>query len=277
VKTFRSIVIEFYQAWMTERPARLAAALAYYGMFAFAPIVFVVLKVAGLFLNEVLLAQEFYALVAQLLGVEMADFVQDLVFGASMRGSGATPLSTIISVIALLYAATGLFNQLRHALNTIWHAGDDVRGGIGGFLIGRLLSFLLVIGLGVGLVIAIFASVAISTLRSVLDIASEFQIAGILIPLVMIYVATAVIYKILPDVSIGWRYIWIGSAVTTALVGIGGIAILIYLRISSVGSAFEAAGSLAVLLIGIYYVAQIFLAGALLTRILASPSAKDTA
>ncbi len=274
MKTLRSTFIEFYQAWSTERPARLAAALAYYGMFAFAPIIYVVIKVAGLFLNEALLAQEFYALVVQLLGVEMADFVQDLVFGASMRGSGATPLSTIISIGVLLWAATGLFNHLRHALNTIWHADGETRTGLSGFFIGRLLSFLLVIGLGVLLVVAVFASVAVSALRSLLGLGTEYQIAGILIPLAMIYVTTAVIYKILPDVSIGWRYIWIGSAMTTALVSIGGIAILIYLRLGSVGSAFEAAGSLAVLLVGIYYVAQIFLAGALLTRILASTSAK---
>ena len=84
----------------------------------------------------------------------------------------------------------------------------------------------------------------------------------------MIYITVAVIYKILPDVSIGWRYIWIGSAVTTALVSVGGVVVLIYLRLSSVGSTFEAAGSLAVMLIGIYYTAQIFLAGALFTRIL---------
>jgi len=268
--TVRSIFMEFYQAWTTERPARLAAALAYYGMFAFAPIVFVVLKVAGIFLDEVLLAQEFYVRIAQLLGVEMAEFVRDLVFSVSQESTGASPLSTIISLGALLYAATGLFSHLRYALNTIWHADEDARSGIGGYLIGRLLSFLLVIGLGVALVIAVFAGAAISALRSALDISSQYQLAGILLPLAMIYVTIAVIYKILPDVTIPWRYIWIGSAVTTLLISIGGVVVLAYLRLSSVGSAFEAAGSLAVLLIGIYYVAQIFLSGALLTRILSS-------
>ena len=272
MKTLRSILTAFYQAWMTEHPARQAAALAYYGMFAFAPIVYVVLKVAGIFLDEVLLAQEFYALIAQLLGVEMAEFVRDLVLSASQRRSDTSPLTMVISIGALLYAATGLFNHLRYALNTIWHADGSAHSGVGGFVIGRVLSFLLVIGLGIALVISVFASVAIASLRALLNINTSFQLAGILIPVAMIYVTVAVIYKILPDLSIGWRYIWIGSAVTTALVSVGGVGVLIYLRLSSVGSAFEAAGSLAVMLIGIYYVAQIFLAGALFTRVLETHS-----
>ena len=147
--------------------------------------------------------------------------------------------------------------------------GDEEKTGIRGFVIGRLLAFLLVIGLGVMLVIAIFVSIAISVFRDLLSIDSSLQFANVLVPLAMIYVTVAVIYKILPDISIRWRYIWIGSGVTTGLIFIGSFAILIYLRLSSVGSAFEAAGSLAVLLIGIYYIAQIFLAGALFTRLLA--------
>lgn len=278
MKTLRSISVTFYKAWMAEHPARQAAALAYYGMFAFAPILYVVLKVAGLFINEAFLAQEFYALVVQLLGVEMAEYVRDLVFGASQQhADGGNLISTLISVGALLYAATGLFNHLRHALNSIWHADPEAHSGIGGFVIGRLLSFLLVIGLGVALVIAVFASVAISGLRSVFDIGSEYQVANILVVLSLLWVTIAVIYKVLPDVAIGWRYIWIGSAVTTAVVSIGSIAVLLYLRLSSVGSAFEAAGSLAVLLIGIYYIAQTFLAGALFTRVLVDRSSGEQA
>ena len=144
------------------------------------------------------------------------------------RSGGPTPvrLRRIISLGALLYAATGLFNHLRYALNTIWHADPNAQSGIGGFVIGRLLSFLLVIGLGVALVIAVFASVAISSLRVLLNISSSFQVANILILLALIYVTIAMIYKVLPDVTIGWRYIWIGSAVTTALVSIGGVGVI---------------------------------------------------
>jgi membrane protein len=271
----RSFINTFIQSWTSDRPSRHAAALAYYGMFAFAPILYVVLRVAGLFINEVLLAQEFYARVEQLLGADMARFIQSMVFDASLQQTGGSLISTLISLGALLYAATGLFNQLRLSLNTIWHVGEAAKTGIVGFVIGRLLAFLLVIGLGVVLVIAVFASVAIAIFRELLGIHASFQFANVLIPIAMIYVTVAVIYKVLPDVSIPWRYIWIGAGVTTALICIGSIAVLIYLRLGSVGSAFEAAGSLAVLLISIYYIAQIFLAGALFTRLLSGGAAGD--
>ena len=109
----RTFISELYTAWSTHQPARLAAALAYYGMFSFAPMLFVVLTVAGLFIDELAMADQIFDRLALYLGPDTATFIQEMVINASQRTAGATTLSSLISLGALLYAATGLFANLK--------------------------------------------------------------------------------------------------------------------------------------------------------------------
>jgi len=270
MKQFRTFLKDIYLAWTTENPAQLAAALAYYGMFAFAPVTFIALTVAGLFIDEPATANQLFVRLEGILGPETAQFAQDIVLNASRRASGGTALTSLISFGVLLYAASGLFVQLRYALNTIWKVSPASHGGITASIKGRLLAFVMAIGLGLLLVLATVVSIAVSVLDSFFGWGSQVPITNFVSMVGLAAISFALIYKVLPDVEIAWRDVWIGAAVTALLVGIGGWLVGFYLTHSTIGSAFEAAGALAVLLIAFYYIAQIFLFGAVFTKVYAS-------
>jgi len=261
---------DIFLAWSADNPSRLAAALAYYGMFAFAPVIFIALTVAGLFIDEPATASQLFAQFEDTLGPETAQFIQDIVVNASQRASGGTALTSLISFGVLFYAASGLFVQLQYALNTIWEVPPASRGGIIAAIKDRLLAFVMAIGVGLLLVLATVVSVVVSVLTSFFDWGSYVPIINILSLLGLATISFALIYKVLPDVEIAWRDVWIGAAVTALLVSIGGWLVGFYLTHSNTGSAFEAAGALAVLLIAFYYIAQIFLFGAVFTKVYAS-------
>lgn len=260
---------EVYHIWITERPTQLAAAIAYYGMFAFAPVIFIAVTVAGLFLDESTVVTQFFERLENALGPETAQSIQNSVESISQTTSEGTVLTTIISFIALLMAASGLFFQLQFALNTIWKVPTAEKGETSSFLKKRLFSFVMVIGVGLLLIIMTVASILFTWITSLLNLNISGQIYYALAGLGLALLSIALIYKVLPDVKISWRDVWIGAGVTTILVGIGGFLIGLYLKSSNVGSALEAAGSFAVILLGIYYVAQIFLFGAVFTRVYA--------
>jgi len=271
-KSVRQFVRELISAWTVHRPNRLAAALAYYGMFSLAPAVFVAFTVARFFLNELYLSGQLYDSLVRLLGVETVEYFQQLMLNAAGRASGGTALTTVIGLGALLYAATSLFAHLKYSLNVIWEAPLDQGSSMDGvlaFIKNRLLSFVLVIGLGVLLVSAVVANFFISKLGSNLDLKLPGTFANFAVLFGLMVVAFAIMYKVLPDVKTAWRDVWIGAAVTALLMSVGGLGVSVYLRYSNISSAFGAAGALAVMLIGVYYMAQIFLFGALFTRIFA--------
>jgi len=252
----------------------LAAALAYYGMFSFAPVIVIALTVAGLFIDEPATASQLFVQLEDTLGPETAQFAQDIVVNASQRASGGTawrsPATSLISSGVLFYAASGLFIQLQYALNIIWGVPPASHSGIIAAIKGRLLAFVVAIGVGLLLVLATVVSVVVSVLTSFFDWGSYVPIINILSMLGLATISFALIYKILPDVDIAWRDVWIGAAVTALLVSIGVWLVGFYLTHSNTGSAFEAAGALAVLLIAFYYIAQIFLFGAVFTKVYAS-------
>ena len=260
---------EVYHIWITERPTQLAAAIAYYGMFAIAPVIFIAFAVAGLFIDELNAATQFFDRLENALGPETAQFIQNSVENISQTTFGGTVLTTIISFIALLLAASGLFFQLQFALNSIWKVPPVEKGETSSFLKKRLFSFVMVIGVGLVLIVGSAASLLFTWITSLLNLNISGQVYYAIAFLAIALLSIALIYKVLPDVKISWRDVWIGAGVTTALIVIGGFLIGLYLKHSNIGSALEAAGSFAVILLGIYYVAQIFLFGAVFTRVYA--------
>ena len=268
--TVRTFLKDIYLAWDADNPSQLAAALAYYGMFSFASVIFIALTVASLFIDELATASQLFVQLEDTLGPEIAQLVQDIVVNASQRASGGTALTSLISFGALLYAASGLFIQLQYALNTIWKAPPASHSGIIASIKARLLAFVMAIGVGLLLVLATVVSIVVSVLTSFFDWGSHVPITNFVSMVGLATISFALIYKVLPDVEIAWRDVWIGAAVTALLVNIGGWLIGFYLTYSNIGSAFEAAGALAVLLIAFYYIAQIFLFGAVFTKVYAS-------
>ncbi|MFC2046071.1 YihY/virulence factor BrkB family protein [Chloroflexota bacterium] len=266
----RSFMTDLYSTWSADKPSRLAAALAYYGMFSIAPMLYIALTVAGIFVNEAAVTDRLFEQFARNLGPEMSQYLQDIVVGASQSSSGGSVLASLISFGALLYAATGLFSHLQYTLNTIWDVPPASYAGTVALIKNRLLAFVMVLGVALLFVVAAFASVVISILGSWLEWASYVPLAthGVLVGLLA--VSFALIYKVVPDTDIAWRDVWLGAVVTALLFAAGRWVIGFYLRHSSVTSAFQAAGALAVLLIAMYYLVQIFLFGAVFTKVYAS-------
>jgi membrane protein len=277
MKKFRAFLKDVYLAWNADNPSQLAAALAYYGMFSLAPVIFIALTVAGLFIDDLAMANQLFVQLKDTLGPETAQFMQDIVVNVSQRASRGTALTSLISFGVLLYAASGLFVQLQYALNTIWGAPPASHGGIIVSIKARLLAFIMAMGVGLLLVLATVVSIMVSVLTSFFDWGSHVPITNFVSMVGLATISFALIYKVLPDVEIAWRDVWIGAAVTALLVNIGGWLVGFYLTYSNIGSAFEAAGALAVLLIAFYYIAQIFLFGAAFTKVYASRFGSKTA
>jgi membrane protein len=266
-------VKEIYLIWVTEKPNQLAAALAYFGMFSFAAVIYIAFRLAGIFIDEAAAAERFYTRVATVLGSETATFIQDSVAALSSANTGGSLIVTIVSLISLLFAAMGLFLQLKYVLNRIWQVPLAQRGQRFALIRRYFFAFIIVIALGLLIVLGAVFSMVLAWFGSV--ISQYISGSNLLFALEILallganFLAHAFIYKVLPDVKISWHDVWLGSFIASILFAIGGVVIGLYFRIAGVGSAFEAAGAFAVLMIAIYYFAQIFLIGAMITRVYA--------
>jgi membrane protein len=271
--SLKNFIMEIYHAWINEKPNQLAAALAYFGMFSFAAIIYLAYRLAGIFIDEAAAAELFYTRIEAVLGAETAAFIQDSVSAIAAANTGGSWFITIVSGITLLMAAMGLFLQLKYVLNRIWGVPLIQRGQRLALLRQRLFAFLIVIALGMLIVLATVVNMVFAWLGAIfLDITGRSYLPSALYVLALLGVmalAIAFTYKVLPDVKIAWRDVWLGSIVTALLMALGGLVIGLYFRLGGINSAFEAAGAFAVLMISIYYFAQIFLFGAIITRVYA--------
>lgn len=264
---------EIYTIWVTEKPNQLAAALAYFGMFSFAAVIYIAFRLAGIFIDEAAAAERFYSRVATVLGMETATFIRNSVVAVSSANTGGSVIVTVVSLVSLLFAAMGLFLQLKYVLNRIWQVPLAHRGQRFAMIRRYLLAFLIVLALGLliilGAVFSLFLAWFGSAVTQYISGSNLLFVLEILALIGAIVLANAFIYKVLPDVKLSWRDVWSGAIAAAILFVIGGVVIGLYFRIAGIGSAFEAAGAFAVLMISIYYFAQIFLIGALITRVYA--------
>jgi membrane protein len=259
-----------YRIWVEERPAQLAAALAYYGMFSFVPLIFVAVTVADIFLEESIVNERVFERLEIIFGPEAVEFMHQMYTQIGQASAGSSWLASLISLLAVIFMASGLFFQLKLALNKIWKAPPPEKAGPLVFIKTRGLLFAMVIGAGLLMVLITLVNLVISWLSSHLRFAGYISLVSLAVQIGLFVASFALIYKLLPDVQLAWRDVWIGAVTTTLLFLLGGVLIGIYFRISNVGSAFQAAGAVAVILIGFYYLAQIFLLGAVLTRVFSS-------
>lgn len=269
----RLFLKEVYGIWISERPSQLAAALAYYGMFSFAPIIFVAVTIAGIFIQEIDLADKFYQRLEIFLGEGVSSLVQEAVATLSNTPASSSLLISLISFLALLYAASGLFFQLQFSLNTIWHVPPPQKGQTKTFFRQRVFSFLIVIGVGLLGVFVTLASFLLSWLGSLLErllgVAGSQVIAAKLGAPILIFLVIALFYKVLPETRVTWRDVWLGAIIATTLILLAVILVGFFFQYISLNSALQATGAFTVLLVGFYYIAQIFLLGVVCCRIYA--------
>jgi membrane protein len=263
---------EAYRDWNEDEAPRLAAALAYYTAFSLAPVLVIVVAVAGLAFG---VAEVRMALVEQVRGM-LGDGGGELVRG--MLEAAAEPKESVVAIVlafvTLLFGASGLFAQLQDALNTVWEVERKTGRGFVGLLKDRFLSFTMVLGVGFLLLVSLVLAAALQALQAFAQghlgaLAPALQALGFVLDLGLTALLFAMLFKFLPDVELEWNDVWAGSLATAVLFTIGKLALGAYIGRGAVGSAYGAAGSLAIVLIWVYYSAQILLFGAELTQVYA--------
>ncbi|HEX7437111.1 MAG TPA: YihY/virulence factor BrkB family protein [Caldimonas sp.] len=258
------------EAWVDDYASSMGAALAYYTLFSIAPLLLIVISIAGLVFGADAARGQIFAELRELMGEDGAAAAQALLQSVNKPAQGV--LGTIVGVLLLGVGAISVFGQLQNALDRIWRApGRAGSGGLWALVRARLLSFGMVLGIGFLLIVSLVASAAVAALgKYSAPLLGSWGVVAELLNLVvsfaLVTVTFAMIYKIIPRVRIGWRDVWIGAAVTALLFAIGKSLIGFYLGRSTFASGFGAAGSLVVLLVWMYYSAQIFLLGAEFTK-----------
>lgn len=269
---------ETFMEWSEDKAPRLAAALAYYALFSLAPLLIIVIAIAGVLFGEQAVSGQIFAQIQGIVGPEAARAIQDMVANADQPATGL--VAGVVGLATILLGASGLFGQLQDALNTIWEVAPKPGRGIMATVRERFISFTMVLGVGFLLLISGVLSAAVTavgpSLGNVVGGSSiPLRVLDVLISFVVITVLFAMIYRILPDVDIAWGDVWIGAAMTSLLFALGKYAISFYLAHSSTASSYGAAGSLVVMLVWIYYSAQILLLGAEFTQVYAHRYGKE--
>jgi membrane protein len=254
--------------WSDDQVSRLSASLAFYAVFSVAPLLVIVVVIGGAFFGKKATSRQVHDELRQQVGATAADGIEHLMQNAYGRPS-STGVAAVLGVVVLLYAATNTFTELQSAMNQIW----DVEPRPGRFwwdlIKTRLLSFAMVLIVGLLLLLSVLLSTAMAAVTHYLHIPAGWRVAGAAVSFILSGLLFATIYKVLPDVKLDWGDVWTGAAITAVLFTVGKFLISLYLTRSSTSSLYGAAGSLAVLLLWVYYSAQVFFIGAEITQILA--------
>jgi membrane protein len=263
---------EALRDWNEDNAPRLGAALSYYTIFSIAPLLLISIAAAGLVFGAEAAQGRVVAQVQGLIGRTAAEAIQGMIENARKPGQGV--LATVLGFATLLFGAGGAFNELRAALDVVWEIPPRKGGGVLAMVRERLASFAMVLVVGFLLLVSLVLSAGISAF----EVKGTFPGSGLVLQVVnngvslaVITVLFALIFKYLPDAHppVAWKDIWIGAFITAALFTLGKYAIGLYLGRSAVGSAYGAAGSLVLLLVWVYYSAQILFFGAELTQVYA--------
>jgi len=267
---------ETAQSWSQDQVPFLAAALAYYTIFSLAPLSVLVIALVGIIWNESVARNQLIEQIQSLFGSDAAKFVGGLVTRTSVSsGSGWV---TVFGAITLVLGALGVFGALRVSLNRIWNVRpippSDFKESLRRIVINRSISFGLVILIGFLMLVSLLVSTAVGGLDELfsqaLPISEIFlECLNFVVSFVAITTLFALIFRILPDVEIAWKDTWLGATVTAILFLIGKTLLGFYLGNGNIGSSFGAAGSLVLMMLFIYYAAQIFFFGAVFTRVYA--------
>ncbi|HUH85847.1 MAG TPA: YihY/virulence factor BrkB family protein [Stellaceae bacterium] len=265
-------VIDLFRAatmsWLGDRAPSMGAAIAYYTVFSLAPVLILVIAVAGLVYGKRAAEGALFDQIAALVGKDSAGAVQALLRSASGTKSGI--IATLIGFAALILAATGVFGEIQSAFNVIWKAKS--RGAsVLGLVKTRLRSLSLIVAIGFLLLLSLAASTALTAFTGYLSgvlpgLPAALDVANLALSFAVTTALFAMMYKMLPDVPVRWEDVWIGAAVAALLFTAGKHAISLYIGTSGVSSVYHAVGAVVLLLVWIYYSAQIMLFGAELAK-----------
>lgn len=261
-----------FRGWSEDNASMLAAALAFYTTFSLAPLLVIVMAIAGLVFGDEAVRNLILVQVRGLVGQNGAQAIQTIMVNAPRPGESL--VAAAVSIITLLFGASGVFIQLKNALNIIWEVKKRREKGFISVIRNYFFSFSMVVSSGFLLLVSLIISAALAALGGFIGgylpgNETILYIFNFVFSFVIIAFLFALIYKVVPDAVVAWNDVWIGAVVTAFLFEIGKFLIGLYLGHSAVGSAYGAAGSLAILMLWVYYSAQIFLLGAEFTQVYA--------
>ena len=266
---------EIYGIWISERPSQFAAALAYYAIFSFVPVIYIAFTITERVVSRLSVTERFYDQIASLLGPEMAQALQEAVTGLAGRTAGDTTLTTVIGFVALAFTASMAFFQLQHTLNTIWKVPPPRRGQTRAYVLNRLLALAMVLGVALLLIVAAVANFLVSLVNAQVQWGGFVSTANFLGLAGLAALTFALIYRVLPNAKVAWRDVWVGAGVAALLLTAGLSLVKLILSANRFSSALEAAGAAAVFLMAFYYLGQIFVVGAVVVRLVASMSGSE--
>ncbi|MEY4510872.1 MAG: hypothetical protein RLZZ450_2994 [Pseudomonadota bacterium] len=271
-KTLWEILKETGSDWSKDDATRLAAALAYYTVLSIAPLLVVAVSVAGLVFGEEAARGQIAGQLSSVVGPEAGKGIQTLLSNAKSPDDGT--IGSIVGIVVLLFGASGVFGELQASMNSIWKVEPKPGLGVWGWLRARFFSFSMVLGVAFLLLVSLLLSAVLAGIGGAFSNALPggawvWEIVNFVVSLGVITVLFALIFKVVPDVEIQWKDVWIGAAVTALLFTLGKFGLGLYLGRASVASPYGAAGSLIVLVIWMYYAAQILFMGAEFTQVYA--------
>ena len=268
-KALFHIAVSAAKEWSSHRAASKGAALALYTLFSLAPLLVLVVTIAGFFFGQDAIRQLLLEQMSGMMGAQGADAIKTILAGAHHEDGGA--IAGLVSAVLVLISATSAFAELKDSLDELWEVPKSQASGVWSFLRQRVLSF----GLILVLVLMLMASLVVSTALAALgglwgDGEGAFkliaQTVGNLVSFAIVTGLFAVIYKYLPATKIAWKDVFVGALLTAVLFTIGKFAINLYVAHADISSSYGAAGSVVILITWIYYSAQIFFYGSLFTH-----------
>ena len=267
-----SLLKETFKEFMEDKAMRLSAALAYYSVFSLAPLLIISISIAGAIFGEDAARGAIEYQLSGAIGSESALAVQEMIDSANKSGSNV--LMTIVGFGILFVTASGVFAQLKDAMNTVWDLEQKPGLGIKGLVKGRLMALSMVLVIGFLLLVSLVLSTATAAMTDWLGNALPipgfiFQALSFVISIAVVTLLFAMIFKILPDAEVQWQDVWSGALLTAALFSVGKLLLALYLGREGAASAYGAAGALILLLSWVYYSANILLLGAEFTQVYA--------
>lgn len=266
VRNLYGLLKDTVSAWIDDYAPSMGAAIAYYTVFSVAPLLLIVISVAGIVFGADAARGAIVTELQGFIGTEGAKAIEDML--AAVSEPATSTLTTLAGLVTLLIGATTVFAELQSALDRIWRVPERQKtSGLWGLLRARVLSFGMILGIGFLLIVSLLASAALAALsRGWAPLFGEEEalahIVDFVFSLVVITTGFAMIYKIMPRARVRWPDVWLGALVTALLFTFGKFLIGLYIGKTGVASGYGAAGSLVVLLVWVYYSAQIFLLGA---------------
>src|SRR6266576_1983473 len=273
-KPFWQFLKDTVMQWIEDQPFQLASSLSYYTLFSLAPLLIIVIAVAGFAFGREAAQNQIVETIQGMIGQESAQAIQGMVQNASNKPKTGM-ISTVIGIIALIMGAGGVVGQLQTSLNTIWGVVPKRDQGIWGFVRQRFMSFAMILGIGFLLLVSLVISALLSGLTQLMGTslggaAFVGHALDVLVSFIFVTALFAMIYKFLPDVRIQWRDVWVGAVVTSFLFTVGKFLIGLYLGSRGISSTYGAAGSLITVLLWVYYSSLIFFLCAESTQVYAS-------